>query len=239
MSFLGMNLHLYWMEWNRKHLLFCNISIWFGKTFKIIRNRNNLFAEFYGIKYLSKNDNVNEIMTMMTKIFGLKYLNIFTHEIINNKLHIVEFPWAYQESHIGRNSIFFNKIWATEKCQLKVSINSNSLMIKYKLEEYCHFINQLKITSWSTGKWGETQRGKNIFEEIKVKIFSNMMENHKQVQQLKGNLRGLNRKHIIHNHIIVKFLKTNHKEKKSQKGEREIKRADFIEKNYVTGKAEF
>lgn len=66
-----------------------------------------------------------------------------------------------------------------------------------------------------------------------------MMENHKQVQQLKGNLRGLNRKHIIHNHIIVKFLKTNHKEKQSQKVAREIKKADFIEKNYVTGKAEF
>lgn len=66
-----------------------------------------------------------------------------------------------------------------------------------------------------------------------------MMENLKQVQQLKGNLRGLNRKHIIHNHTIVKFLKTNHKEKKSQRVVREIKNADFIEKNYVAGKAEF
>lgn len=35
--------------------------MWFGKTFKAIRNRDNLFDEFCVIKYLSKNDNLNKI----------------------------------------------------------------------------------------------------------------------------------------------------------------------------------
>lgn len=92
MSFLGMNLHFVFNERKLKRPIILPMSIWFGNTFKIIRNSNNSFDEFYEIKYWSKNDNVKEIKkTVMMKMFGLKYFNIFTHKSMNHKLHKVEF----------------------------------------------------------------------------------------------------------------------------------------------------
>ena len=76
----------------------------------------------------------------MMKIFGLKYLNISIHKSIIMYLHW-EFNWAYQKSqHTYKELIFFNKIWATEKSFLEVSITFNLLMIKCNLGDYYYFM---------------------------------------------------------------------------------------------------